>query len=171
MPKKKENRGRPFKDLSENIPEYKHYTEIYERAKVYWLVEITDERNVKDWIEPNTPLPYYRTAYELWHSITILSKMTDWYKEVREHREAIKKDLFKEMQKNSEGVLSKAFDMEKGWMEMKDAERARLALDFKKATDKKYNPTQAIDINIGELDFSDLESLKEQLSEELSLLN
>ncbi len=150
------------------INKAKLQVEIYEKAKIYWLPELNDPRN--EWIEPNVPLPYYRTAYELGHLPTKLSKMSE-IKEVGNHREEVVETIFQWMQKNSESVLDKTFNMESWGMEMKDSERARLALDFKKSTDKAYNPTQSVDLSINDLDFSNLGDLKAALTEELSLID
>lgn len=167
----KEKRWRPIKrKLTENqLEEHKYLVEFYEKARVYWLTEIRHPDNIKKWLKPNTPISYKDIAKELWHTNNKIHLM-DKTKEVWEHREKIKRDLMKEMQSNSEKILNKTFDLEKWWFKMKDSERARLALDFKKSTDKAYNPSQSIDLNINELDFSDLDYLKSQLSEELWLL-
>lgn len=169
--KYKKKAWRPYKPnaTKEEIVEYKALVEIYETAKVKWLKEIKHPDNIRDWILPNTPITYERIAKELWHSNTKLTNMSKT-PEVKEHRKEVKKDLFKEMQTNSEKVLSKTFDLENWWFDMKDSERARLALDFKKATDKAYNPTQSIDLSVNDLDFSNLEELKSELAEELWLL-
>ena len=168
-------KGRPWNKIKkgltiEEVKQWKTFAHIYENAKAYWLSEITDKRNIADWIKPNSPLSAYRIERELWHYKNKLNRMSA-NKEVAKEREKAKKNVFDDMQKNSENILDKTFDMNEGGMEMKDSERARLALDFKKSTDRQYNPVQAVDISIWELNFEDLDELKEQLSEELNLLS
>jgi hypothetical protein len=54
-------------------------------------------------------------------------------------------------------------------MDLKDVDRARFALDFKKSTDKVYNPTSSVEVNFKELDIENYDDMKRQLIEELNL--
>lgn len=147
--------------------QYKHFISIYENAKAFWLKELKDPRNAG--IKPNTPLPYFRTAYELGHPQQMLTFMTN-NKDTREFRKDTQAEVFEKLKANSTIILDKTFDLKEGGFDMKDSERARLALDFKKSTDKQYNPTQNVDLSITDLDFTDLAWLKAELAEELSLI-
>ena len=161
--------GKPPKPL--DIPTMKKNIEKLERMKIFWLKEIKHPDNRLKY-KPNQPLSYIDWAKELGLSPWYMWAATAKNPKIKWIRIKIMKDLWKEMQDNANEIISDTLNRKAKWanrMDLKDVDRARFALDFKKATDKIYNPTSNIDVNFKELDITSYESMKEQIAQEFNL--
>lgn len=142
-----------------------------EKMKLLWVKKFKDTDNEKKY-KPNQPLPYTAGAKELWLSTGYMWSMVAKDPNLKNVRLKIMKDLWKDMQDNAEEIIAATLDRKKTWkdaMILKDVDRARFALDFKKSTDKVYNPTSSIDVNFKDLDIENYDDMKRQIIEELNL--
>lgn len=124
---------------------------IVENALVYWLPEIKHPTNILNWVRTNVKMTLKQIGLELWIN-NLESKyksMTSW-EVVSLWREAMRKMIRDKMQEKAEEYLWDVFDWKH---DIKPSEKARLALDILKATDKEYNKWAAsqIVVNLWEL--------------------
>lgn len=142
-----------------------------ERMKILWVKHFKNKENEAKY-EVNKPLPYMAWALELWLSTGYMWSMVAKDKNLKWIRLKIMKDIWKEMQDNAEWIIADTLNRKAKWdnaMDLKDVDRARFALDFKKSTDKVYNPTSSVEVNFKELDIENYDDMKRQLIEELNL--
>lgn len=144
--------------------------EFVENAIKFWVTEIKNEKNIKDGVNPNFPLTKTQALLEAWVSRAYFWTMTRKYPELEKVSNKIEETTRKKQQRLADSIITKALDVEKWGMQMKDVDRAKFALDLQKSTNVEFNPTKNVSLEIEDgLDFSNLSELKKQLMDELNI--
>lgn len=162
-----------LKIVSDRLRDAMEEAEIIENARVYGFQSIRHPTNIAEWVLPRTKLTLEQIYREMWTSkeeikkrdLQLFSHWEGW--ELAEYKKELRKKLKEWLKENAEQYLSDVFNWKEKDIQVKD--KARLALDVLKATDREYNQqiNSQVNINLGDLPLWDwlLEAQKKLILE------
>jgi len=146
------------KPISDRMREMMEDEEIIQYAMVHWFKDVRHPMNIAEWVLPWQKMKRDQIYREIWtdkkeYWLKELKLINTWEKkEFSVYKQELKKKIREWMKENAEKFLWEVFEEESPHF-MKANEKARLALDLLKATDREYNQTvtSPVTINLGEL--------------------
>lgn len=115
----------------------------------FWAKEIKNEKNIKKWVKPNTPLNIVDACNETWISRTNFYYYTNKYPQIKEQYNTLREQRREYMKEISEMNIHKAISWKMKTLKEKDV--VDYSFEVLKLTDKSYNPKQVIEQTVEEI--------------------
>jgi hypothetical protein len=159
--------------VSDRLREAMEEAEIIENARVFWFQSIRHPMNIAEWVLPKQKMTLEQIYREMWTSKEEKKKewlqlMSHWESgDLAEYKRELRKKLKEWLKENAESYLASVFNWKETDIQVKD--KARLALDVLKATDRDYNQqiNAQVNVNLNDLPLWDwlLEAQKKLILE------
>lgn len=122
---------------------------IIVNLSTFWVAKIKHEKNVENWVQPNTPLTLPQACLEAGLPVASFYYYLNQYPAVKEKYEELKTNRREYLKELSENNIEKALS----WKMTTITEKEQVDYSFKmlEKTDTNYNPKQIIEQTVEEI--------------------